>query len=337
MTVCKLLFTQHYHRERIYKSICYEGWPNLASYFQSEGAPNPYSVCIDTRLDALIGSDVFDMFGKCLFYGRYNFNVKWTLKYCTAVRLSCAMEPSRQQQLGVAMNRTIELNEADHFFVSTNCCIDDGKDTSYESIAMEPVIDLTPRTYSLKNERQSRYCSFYEQVSDFRHKDINSFTVEINRVRSFQSNENHIQQHRTCSSKVQYETPRNVYQNHRCRTNRRKRERNVSINHAFAQLRCTIPNIPGNAKVPKIKILQLASGYIAYLRNILEGQDLQDKVRNICSYFYRLPELHISFIFILRQSFYQSFLTGGFTRTQGVRWRSRHMPDSCRRRHTDFY
>ena len=65
---------------------------------------------------------------------------------------------------------------------------------------------------------------------------------------------------------------RNVYYSHRWKTNRRKRERNVNINRAFAQLRDRIPNVPSSAKISKIKILQLASRYIAYLTSLLNNE-----------------------------------------------------------------
>lgn len=74
---------------------------------------------------------------------------------------------------------------------------------------------------------------------------------------------------------------RNVYQNHRWRTNRRKRERNLGIKQAFVSLRNCIPNIPENAKVPKIQILQLAASYIAYLTALLNQQQSSDGVRNV--------------------------------------------------------
>lgn len=64
-----------------------------------------------------------------------------------------------------------------------------------------------------------------------------------------------------------------TYQHHRLRTNRRKRERNMSINHAFDLLRERIPNLPEDTKVSKIRILQLACDYIRHLDNTIKEDD----------------------------------------------------------------
>ncbi|KAJ3614870.1 hypothetical protein NHX12_018440 [Muraenolepis orangiensis] len=57
--------------------------------------------------------------------------------------------------------------------------------------------------------------------------------------------------------------------------NRKERRRTQSINSAFAELRECIPNVPADTKLSKIKTLRLATGYIAYLMDILQDKDGQ--------------------------------------------------------------
>lgn len=77
----------------------------------------------------------------------------------------------------------------------------------------------------------------------------------------------HITYGENCTQKP--EATYHMYQHHRMRTNRRKRERNLNINRAFDVLKTRIPNLPCDTKVSKIKILQLASDYIAHLNKLL--------------------------------------------------------------------
>lgn len=59
----------------------------------------------------------------------------------------------------------------------------------------------------------------------------------------------------------------------RTTANRKERRRTLSINNAFSNLRCSIPNVPSDTKLSKIKTLRLAISYITYLNNILERGD----------------------------------------------------------------
>lgn len=59
----------------------------------------------------------------------------------------------------------------------------------------------------------------------------------------------------------------------RTSANRKERRRTLSINNAFSNLRCSIPNVPSDTKLSKIKTLRLAISYISYLTNILEKGD----------------------------------------------------------------
>jgi len=56
----------------------------------------------------------------------------------------------------------------------------------------------------------------------------------------------------------------------RTTANRKERRRTLSINNAFSNLRCSIPNVPSDTKLSKIKTLRLAISYISHLNNILE-------------------------------------------------------------------
>lgn len=59
----------------------------------------------------------------------------------------------------------------------------------------------------------------------------------------------------------------------RSSANRKERRRTLSINNAFSNLRCSIPNVPSDTKLSKIKTLRLAISYISYLTKILEKGD----------------------------------------------------------------
>lgn len=57
----------------------------------------------------------------------------------------------------------------------------------------------------------------------------------------------------------------------RVTADRKERRRTQSINNAFAELRECIPNVPADTKLSKIKTLRLATSYIAYLMDLLQG------------------------------------------------------------------
>lgn len=59
----------------------------------------------------------------------------------------------------------------------------------------------------------------------------------------------------------------------RTSANRKERRRTLSINNAFSNLRGSIPNVPSDTKLSKIKTLRLAISYISYLTEILEKGD----------------------------------------------------------------
>lgn len=75
----------------------------------------------------------------------------------------------------------------------------------------------------------------------------------------------------------QYESYTNVYGDRclrrRTSANRKERRRTLSINNAFSNLRCSIPNVPSDTKLSKIKTLRLAISYISYLTEVLEKGD----------------------------------------------------------------
>lgn len=75
----------------------------------------------------------------------------------------------------------------------------------------------------------------------------------------------------------QYEAYTNVYGDRclrrRTSANRKERRRTLSINNAFSNLRGSIPNVPSDTKLSKIKTLRLAISYISYLNEILEKGD----------------------------------------------------------------
>lgn len=53
--------------------------------------------------------------------------------------------------------------------------------------------------------------------------------------------------------------------------NKKERRRTQSINSAFSNLRDCIPNVPADTKLSKIKTLRLATSYISYLMELLDG------------------------------------------------------------------
>lgn len=53
--------------------------------------------------------------------------------------------------------------------------------------------------------------------------------------------------------------------------NKKERRRTQSINSAFSNLRDCIPNVPSDTKLSKIKTLRLATSYISYLMELLNG------------------------------------------------------------------
>ena len=59
----------------------------------------------------------------------------------------------------------------------------------------------------------------------------------------------------------------------RTSANKKERKRTVSINAAFSNLRGSIPNVPSDTKLSKIKTLRLAISYISYLNEVLEKGD----------------------------------------------------------------
>lgn len=59
----------------------------------------------------------------------------------------------------------------------------------------------------------------------------------------------------------------------RTSANKKERRRTLSINTAFSNLRGSIPNVPSDTKLSKIKTLRLAISYISYLNEVLEKGD----------------------------------------------------------------
>lgn len=93
----------------------------------------------------------------------------------------------------------------------------------------------------------------------------------------------------------------------RSTANRKERRRTLSINNAFSNLRCSIPNVPSDTKLSKIKTLRLAISYISHLTNILEKGDSE------------LPEEGFKAEFSRRR-------TKGSTPTEES---TKKLPDSC--------
>ncbi|KAA0715485.1 Twist-related protein 2 [Triplophysa tibetana] len=71
-------------------------------------------------------------------------------------------------------------------------------------------------------------------------------------------------------------------QNQRVLANVRERQRTQSLNEAFSSLRKIIPTLPSD-KLSKIQTLKLASRYIDFLCQVLESDEMDNKMSS-CSY-----------------------------------------------------
>ncbi|XP_062862057.1 twist-related protein 2 [Trichomycterus rosablanca] len=71
-------------------------------------------------------------------------------------------------------------------------------------------------------------------------------------------------------------------QNQRVLANVRERQRTQSLNDAFASLRKIIPTLPSD-KLSKIQTLKLASRYIDFLYQVLQSDEMDNKMSS-CSY-----------------------------------------------------
>ncbi|CAL8266332.1 unnamed protein product [Lota lota] len=71
-------------------------------------------------------------------------------------------------------------------------------------------------------------------------------------------------------------------QNQRVLANVRERQRTQSLNEAFASLRKIIPTLPSD-KLSKIQTLKLASRYIDFLYQVLQSDEMDNKMSS-CSY-----------------------------------------------------
>ncbi|TNN52891.1 Twist-related protein 2 [Liparis tanakae] len=71
-------------------------------------------------------------------------------------------------------------------------------------------------------------------------------------------------------------------QNQRCLANVRERQRTQSLNDAFSSLRKIIPTLPSD-KLSKIQTLKLASRYIDFLCQVLQSDEMDNKMSS-CSY-----------------------------------------------------
>ncbi|TRZ02304.1 hypothetical protein DNTS_017563 [Danionella cerebrum] len=71
-------------------------------------------------------------------------------------------------------------------------------------------------------------------------------------------------------------------QNQRVLANVRERQRTQSLNEAFASLRKIIPTLPSD-KLSKIQTLKLASRYIDFLCQVLQSDEMDNKMSS-CSY-----------------------------------------------------
>ena len=67
----------------------------------------------------------------------------------------------------------------------------------------------------------------------------------------------------------------------RVMANRRERQRTQSLNQAFASLRRIIPTLPSD-KLSKIQTLKLAAGYIDFLFQVLQSEELDSKMASGC-------------------------------------------------------
>ncbi|XP_032880413.1 twist-related protein 2 [Amblyraja radiata] len=71
-------------------------------------------------------------------------------------------------------------------------------------------------------------------------------------------------------------------QNQRVLANVRERQRTQSLNEAFSSLRKIIPTLPSD-KLSKIQTLKLASRYIDFLYQVLQSDEMDQKMSS-CSY-----------------------------------------------------
>ncbi|MBN3321462.1 TWST2 protein, partial [Atractosteus spatula] len=71
-------------------------------------------------------------------------------------------------------------------------------------------------------------------------------------------------------------------QNQRVLANVRERQRTQSLNEAFASLRKIIPTLPSD-KLSKIQTLKLAARYIDFLYQVLQSDEMDNKMSS-CSY-----------------------------------------------------
>lgn len=71
-------------------------------------------------------------------------------------------------------------------------------------------------------------------------------------------------------------------QNQRVLANVRERQRTQSLNDAFTSLRKIIPTLPSD-KLSKIQTLKLASRYIDFLYQVLQSDEMDNKMSS-CSY-----------------------------------------------------
>ncbi|XP_051998747.1 twist-related protein 2-like [Xyrauchen texanus] len=71
-------------------------------------------------------------------------------------------------------------------------------------------------------------------------------------------------------------------QNQRVLANVRERQRTQSLNEAFSSLRKIIPTLPSD-KLSKIQTLKLASRYIDFLCQVLQSDEMDNKMSS-CSY-----------------------------------------------------
>ncbi|XP_029315269.1 twist-related protein 2 [Cottoperca gobio] len=71
-------------------------------------------------------------------------------------------------------------------------------------------------------------------------------------------------------------------QNQRVLANVRERQRTQSLNEAFTSLRKIIPTLPSD-KLSKIQTLKLASRYIDFLCQVLQSDEMDNKMSS-CSY-----------------------------------------------------
>ncbi|XP_020500427.1 twist-related protein 2 [Labrus bergylta] len=71
-------------------------------------------------------------------------------------------------------------------------------------------------------------------------------------------------------------------QNQRVLANVRERQRTQSLNEAFSSLRKIIPTLPSD-KLSKIQTLKLASRYIDFLYQVLQSDEMDNKMSS-CSY-----------------------------------------------------